>query len=987
MNRATIAAKANRSNYWDNIKGILILLVVFGHVLLEQSADGGTAKTVLLCIYMFHMPAFVFVSGYFGKSERSRSFESILKLGFLYFVFNTLMGFWKGFGTPMFLTPLYSYWYLIAIIFWRLTAHRLAKVKEIRVILFAVSIFAGFYPAINNVLAMSRIIGFFPFYMAGFRMTAESIERLQQKGKIRRLMIASAAIVAAGVGALIALRFLEVNRSTCQMFAYGERIESFGRIDIYFISAAVILALCALSVNKKIPLLSMFGRNSLWIFLLHRPATILLSNKFCRGTTVQVVFGAVGLTLLLALLFGNDILVRPLNRLAEQGGQLFSENATRKTLAARIVVLGLGLALVLKVIIGAYAGVSWKDMKALLKGEQAPTTGDFESGDEPMFAAMSNEQKNAFDQAFRITFAGDLILLEDQVKRGKTKEGYDFSEVFEYAKPYIESADFAIGVFEGPMAGAAAGYSSSNFNDGKELWLNFPDEFAIAVKEAGFDLVTTANNHLLDRGVDGTIRTLDVMDQIGLNHTGTYRNAREKETERVKLVTIEGIRIAVLSYTYGSNKENKRLLDDDDLAFLSSVACGTSGELFEKCKKQVIQDLDDAKEMNPDLIVVLPHWGGQFDNVLNGEQMTWQKIFAENGADIILGDHAHVVQPIRIENFNGKDVFCAFCPGNFANIYRDKQGDTSMLVDVYIDRETKKVIGGSIVPLYTQATLEGNYRALPVYEIMNNSQLRKQLSTDDLLRVEKANETVTRVVLDETMSISMITERYYFDANGFCRSKTTGMAWKEGYKKGAFYRAVKDAQSICFVGDSITEGTRNGGCPWYEPLEEYLTGKTVLNYSKGGCTVSYMIEKLSLIPIADVYVIALGTNDVRYRDSKLCAMTKEDYVIALDRLRKGLVERSPSATFVFIAPWYSIDGDPYCELSFAEKTRLNEAYSEELERYCVGEGDVFVNPNSLICEALENAPSGEYLLDHIHPNALRGVVLYSEAVVAWGLEK
>ena len=130
MNGATIAVKANRSNYWDNIKGILILLVVFGHVLLEQSADGGTAKTVLLCIYMFHMPAFVFVSGYFGKSERSHSFEAIMKLLFLYFICNSLMGFWKGFGSPMMLTPLYSFWYLLAMIAWRVSAHRIANAKE-----------------------------------------------------------------------------------------------------------------------------------------------------------------------------------------------------------------------------------------------------------------------------------------------------------------------------------------------------------------------------------------------------------------------------------------------------------------------------------------------------------------------------------------------------------------------------------------------------------------------------------------------------------------------------------------------------------------------------------------------------------------------------------------------------------------------------------------------------------------------------------------
>lgn len=91
------------------------------------------------------------------------------------------------------------------------------------------------------------------------------------------------------------------------------------------------------------------------------------------------------------------------------------------------------------------------------------------------------------------------------------------------------------------------------YHDGKELYLNFPDEFASAVKDAGFDLVTTANNHLLDRGSDGALRTLDVLDNIGLDHTGSYRSIEEKNNSRVKLVTVEGIKFAVLSYTCGIN--------------------------------------------------------------------------------------------------------------------------------------------------------------------------------------------------------------------------------------------------------------------------------------------------------------------------------------------------------------------------------------------------------------------------------------------------
>ena len=124
---------ANRSSYWDNIKGLLMLLVVFAHILFELQDTSGTINSTVDYIYMFHMPAFVFISGYFGKSERSHSFESIIKLVFLFFIFNSIMGFLYGFGSI--LHPMYSYWYLIALIVWRMTAHHIAKFKEINIIL------------------------------------------------------------------------------------------------------------------------------------------------------------------------------------------------------------------------------------------------------------------------------------------------------------------------------------------------------------------------------------------------------------------------------------------------------------------------------------------------------------------------------------------------------------------------------------------------------------------------------------------------------------------------------------------------------------------------------------------------------------------------------------------------------------------------------------------------------------------------------------
>ena len=119
-----------RSVYWDNIKGLLMLLTVFAHILYQLQSNSSAINSIVDYIYMFHMPAFVFVCGYFGKSENSHSFGAIIKLLFLYFIFNSVMGFVYGFDSL--LKPMYSYWFLIALVVWRLTAHHIAVFKEIQ---------------------------------------------------------------------------------------------------------------------------------------------------------------------------------------------------------------------------------------------------------------------------------------------------------------------------------------------------------------------------------------------------------------------------------------------------------------------------------------------------------------------------------------------------------------------------------------------------------------------------------------------------------------------------------------------------------------------------------------------------------------------------------------------------------------------------------------------------------------------------------------
>jgi len=969
-----------RNVYWDNYKGVLIFLVVFAHMLFALQDKYASVNYVVDFIYMFHMPAFVFVSGYFGKSEKSQGLKAIARLGMYYVIFDSIIRF--SYDTGNLLEPRYSYWYLLALIVWRTTSRFLAKIDKVVIILFFITLITGFFDSIDNKFAIARVICFYVFYMMGYLLPEEKSRIIESTKYTDRVYKGILILIIMSLISVCALIMYPYNDALQQMRAYVEPMDLVARLVLVIVSLLAIWGLRNVMPAKRIPFFTMIGKNSLWIFLIHRTFTLMLKDwMLSLDEWLVYVVAAIG-TVGICLLFGNDTFSEYMIRFTVAIDKILwgsAEENKKNPMKYVCILILLGY---IVIAIGSFCkmkGIDPSDFLKQPKVEVAEQAKGEQTTNSRIYPVMSDEQQQSFENAVRISFVGDLILLEDQVKRAYDGENYDFSELFEYTKEHIASADLAIGVFEGPLAGEEAEYSNSNYDDGKQLWLNFPDAFAKEVKATGFDLVTTANNHVLDRGVAGEKRTIDVMDKIGLEHIGSYKNSEDKKANHIKLINAGNLKIAVLAYTYGSNNYNVDELVEGELSYVTSIISGTEGEQFELLKKSVEEDFIEAKSYQPDLIMVLPHIGTQFSTEINEEQEVWFSIFKENGADIILGDHAHIPEPIGIERAGNKNVFVAYCPGNYANIYREHNGDASMIVDVYVDKNSKEIIGGSIVPLYTRSTVNGNYQAIPIYDIMNEDTLKQSLSTDDFARAATANKCITQAAFGSAMSIYSVTDRYYFDQTGFIRSKTKGLYITDEMKRGILYKDLMQADSICFIGDSVTEGTRNGGCPWYEPIEEYLKGKNISNFSKGGCTVSYMNEHISEIPTAELYVIALGTNDIRYRDATTCAMTEQDYVYSMDMLVQKLKAKNPAAKFACVTPWYAIDGDHYSKLNQKDKEAMIIKYSEALQSYCTGESIDYINANEYIEQVLEHEVAADYLLDHIHPNSGKGVVLYSQA--------
>ncbi len=204
-------------------------------------------------------------------------------------------------------------------------------------------------------------------------------------------------------------------------------------------------------------------------------------------------------------------------------------------------------------------------------------------------------------------------------------------------------------------------------------------------------------------------------------------------------------------------------------------------------------------------------------------------------------------------------------------------------------------------------------------------------------------------------------------------------------KSSRLYYFLQDAKTVCFIGDSLTEGTINGGVPWYEPIRPSIPGD-IVNISQGGATTKILLTYFlpSIVhAAADLYVVATGANDILFRDPMFCAMTSADYIRNLQKLRNAVCTRRPDAKFVFIAPWIATDGDagiiggivpPNTDKAYRE-------YTSALSAWCSDTGDDFIDANGYVARQFASSSPEKYLIDFIHPNADVGVQLYTEAVL------
>jgi poly-gamma-glutamate synthesis protein (capsule biosynthesis protein) len=131
----------------------------------------------------------------------------------------------------------------------------------------------------------------------------------------------------------------------------------------------------------------------------------------------------------------------------------------------------------------------------------------------------------------KILFTGDILCQPKQLEACKTAEGFEFGGIFEKERRYLRGCDYLVGNLETPLGGEELGYTNERYR------FNTPSSFAKALREAGFNLVSTANNHCMDRNIEGLFKTLDAMDDAGIEHIGTYKNAASRDESFIKEIS------------------------------------------------------------------------------------------------------------------------------------------------------------------------------------------------------------------------------------------------------------------------------------------------------------------------------------------------------------------------------------------------------------------------------------------------------------------
>ncbi len=336
--------QSEHDTFINNCKGILILLVVLGHSLEFLREDFFISKYIYMFIYSFHMPVFIFISGYLSKNIDKVRDEAVKNFFVPYLFFNLIWIILKLIGFIFFrenfventdyyyfslLTPGWALWYILALFFWKMFLKDLLKIKNIVSISLLFGVFSGFFKEFNTFVSLSRIVSFTPFFLAGYFSKKELLDAFRKKSKLLSIVIIILTIVCNYL-------LIKINMPT-EFFWMDKPFYSFGisnlfgvflKTVIYILGFLFIFVFCNL-VTVKENIFTKFGKNTFSIYLLH---TFLLGicigiSYFINNDVLKLIFFII-VSIFITYILGKERLNTGLkNFLARINSEIFKDNS------------------------------------------------------------------------------------------------------------------------------------------------------------------------------------------------------------------------------------------------------------------------------------------------------------------------------------------------------------------------------------------------------------------------------------------------------------------------------------------------------------------------------------------------------------------------------------------------------------------------------------------------------------------------------------
>lgn len=329
-----------------------------------------------------------------------------------------------------------------------------------------------------------------------------------------------------------------------------------------------------------------------------------------------------------------------------------------------------------------------------------------------------------------LSAVGDIMMSADQLQAVKKPDGsYDFAPVFSSVSADLLGADFAVGNLEGNFCGDPADAATHCY----------PTSLASSLQEIGFDILQTANTYSVENGLSGLQSTKATIEAAGMTALGTFVSSEERSSNGVFCVEKNGIRIAFVAFTKGVN--NVRLPDGANYC-VNLLYEDYDSNYSEINQADILACMSEAALLKPDVIIAMVHWGSEYSGKISKTQKEIENLLLQNGADVILGTHSHLVgkmeqRKITLPSGKEKQVFIAYSLGNFYCDSTSSDAQTSLILNLEFTKYTNKttIISNAT---YTPVFIADNGKGAPVrYQVLNSRNAIRQYDSNYYDRVSK----------------------------------------------------------------------------------------------------------------------------------------------------------------------------------------------------------------------------------------------------------